>query len=276
MFPKFKNEKGVIHLIVLLIAVIIIGIGAYFLLSSESPLSKKQETTDPTLIRIKQAGKIVVGTDATYPPMEYVNEDGQIVGLDADIAQAIATDLGVNMEFKQYPWENLFDSVKKDEVDMMISAITITPERAQELSFSDPYFNAGQVIVVLETNKNIIKPEDLAGEKVGVQKETTSIDETKKYVEEPLIIAYEDYSTATDDLKSKKVDAVVIDYSAGLSLVQSTNGLKLANDPFTQEFYGIAVKKSEDQQALLSKINESIRKLKDTGKIKELENKWLK
>lgn len=278
MFIKFlrkltsTSQRGAMDLIlIVVIVVILIGVGVYFFLSP-----KKEEITDPYLAAIKQSGKVVIGTDATYAPMEYTDENGKIVGFDIDIANKIAVDLGVTAEIKDYDWDILFDTVKNGEVDMIISSITITPERAETMSFSDPYFNAGQVIIVLEANTNIVKPKDLTGHKVGVQKETTSMEETKKYVAESLILGYEDYSTATDDLKSGKVEAVIIDYTAGLSLVQSTTGLKLANDPFTQEFYGIAVQKSDSRQVFLQKINNSIRKLKEAGTIKQLENKWLK
>lgn len=259
-------KKG--FLVFIIFVVLAITAGAYYYLTSSS----KAEITDPTLLRIQEAGKIVVGAEATYPPMESINENGEMVGFDMDLAKKIAADLGVSVEFINIPWDDIFTSLNESKVDMLLSSVTILPERTKDMAFSDPYFNAGQVIIVTEENQDIKTPADLKGKKVGLQKGTTSEFEILNYVDETSIVDYNNYAPAPDDLKAGKIDAIVIDYPAGLGILQSQTGVKMVGDPFTQEFYGVAVRKTD--QVLLTEINKTIRDLKQSGQFKELEQKW--
>jgi len=218
--------------------------------------------------------KLVVGTDATYPPMEYFDDAGNFAGMDIDIAKEIALDLGAEIEFRNITWEKIFDALPTGEVHTLISSITITPERAQTMDFSDPYFNAGQVVVTT-TDKatGITGVEDLDGKKVGVQVGTTSEVEAKKYTDPSLVKGFADYDLAKSALLNGVIDAVIIDYPAAVGMVSGETTLKIIGEPFTQEFYGVAVKKGEEK--LLAEINKTIRRLKREGKLTELEEKWL-
>ena len=224
---------------------------------------------------IKKRGEIIIGTDATYPPMESLDEQGNFFGMDVDIAKEIASDLGVEAKFKNVIWEEIFGAVKNGEVDMIISAITITKERTEVLAFSDPYFNAGQVIVSTKNKEGIIKgPENLKEYKVGVQAGTTSEEEAKKYAANPsLVNTYENYDLAKEDLLEGKIDAIIIDYPAAVGMIAKEKRLQIAGGIFTQEFYGIATQKN--QLELLLQINKSVRRLKQEGKLKTIEEKWL-
>lgn len=224
-------------------------------------------------LQVVRKGKFVVGTDATYPPMEYFDEVGNFAGMDIDIAKEIASDLGTQAEFRKIAWEGIFDTLLAGEVDILISSITITPERTQIMDFSDPYFNAGQVVVTTVDKTDAIKGvEDLAGKKVGVQVETTSEIEAKKYTEPALVKAFADYDLAKSALLNEVIDAIIIDYPAAVGMVSGEKTLKVIGEPFTQEFYGVAVKKGEKE--LLEEINKTIRRLKQEGKLKALEEKW--
>jgi len=230
------------------------------------------EIKDPLLKKIHDRGTITIGTEATYPPMESIDENGDFIGIDIDIAREIANDLGANADFQNIGWEELFDAAKEGKVDMIISAITITPERAETLSFSDPYFNAGQVIVTKKDMADLIRGvEDLRDRRVGAQIETTSETEAKKYTDS--VVTFENYNLALDDLLEGKVEAIVIDYPAALGMVAKNEGLAIVGEPFTQEFYGVAVQIGQDE--LLGRINETIRRLKQTGELKKLEERWL-
>lgn len=237
---------------------------------------KKEVIEDPTLKKIKTRGTIIVGTDATYPPMESIDEAGNFVGFDIDLAKEIAFDLGVKVEFKNIPWEELisFAPLEREEVDLLISSITITPERAEKVAFSDPYFNAGQVIVTtVEKAAEIKGPENLAGKKVGVQIDTTSEKIAKRYTEEVLVMAFDNYELALKELLAKNIDAIVIDYPAALSMVASQKeSLKIVGEPFTQEFYGIALRKKDS--LLLAKVNNTIKRLKMENTLEKLIEKW--
>ncbi|MBL7156064.1 MAG: basic amino acid ABC transporter substrate-binding protein [Candidatus Pacebacteria bacterium] len=225
-------------------------------------------------LEVVKKGKLVVGTDATYPPMEYFNEQGNFVGMDIDIAKEIALDLGIQTEFRNIVWEGIFNTLLAGEVDILVSAITITPERAEIMDFSDPYFNAGQVVMVMVNKVGEIKGvEDLTGKTIGVQTGTTSEIEAKKYTDPALVIAFADYDLAKSALLTQAIDAIIIDYPAAVGMVSEEKTLKVVGAPFTQEFYGIAVKKGEKE--LLEEINKTIRRLKRDGKLKEFEEKWL-
>jgi polar amino acid transport system substrate-binding protein len=232
----------------------------------------KEKAPDPKMREIITRGKILVGTEAAYPPMEFLDEAGNFLGFDIDLAKEIAFDLGVGVEFKNIPWAEIFDSVIEGKVDMIISAITITPERMEFLSFSDPYFNTGQVIV--GQKDSLIKGiEDLQGKALGVQEGTTSEEEAKKYTGPFLVKSYANYTLAKEALFQGEIEAIIIDYPAGLGMVAEDENLKIIGEPFTQEFYGVAVQKG--QEVLLTKINQTIRRLKQTRELKVLEEKWL-
>ena len=259
------------NIVLAIIAILILAGSGVFLYNRLSP----EEIEDPLLRKIKERGEIVVGTDATYAPMESIDEQGNFLGMDIDIAKQIAADFGVEVKFVNIIWEEIFDAVREGEVDVIISSITITPERAETMSFSDPYFNAGQVIVIRTEKKEIIKgTEDFWGHSLGVQIETTSEVEAKKYASDPsLVRSYENYDLAKEDLMKGEIDVIIIDYPAAVGMVAGEEGLQIVGEPFTQEFYGAAVQK--DQKALLSQINKTIRRLKQEGELNRLEEKWL-
>jgi len=258
------------NIILVIITVLILAGTGVFLYNRLLP----EEIADPLLRKIKEQGEIIVGTDATYPPMESIDEEGNFFGMDIDIAKEIASDLGVKVKFKNIIWEEVFAAVREGEVDMIISSITITLGRAETMSFSDPYFNAGQVIVIRTDKKEIIKGvEDLLGHTLGVQVETTSEEEAKKYTASTLVKSYENYDLAKEELLGGEIDAIIIDYPAAVGMVAEEKDLQIMGAPFTQEFYGVATQKN--QKALLSQINRTIRRLKREGKLKELEEKWL-
>lgn len=261
-------KKSLIFLII--IAIGIISVAGYIFLRPPA----EEIIEDPILREIKTSGKILVGTDATYPPMESIDETGNFVGMDIDIAREIAFDLGVKAEFRNIVWDEIFDTLLNGEVDMLISAITITSERAERMAFSDPYFNAGQVIVTTLDKINEIKgTQDLAGKKLGVQIETTSEIEAQKYTDPDLVIPFENYDLAKEELLEGTIDAIIIDYPAAIGMVSGEERLKVIGEPFTQEFYGIAVRKEE--KVLLGEINKTIRRLKRENIIEEMEKKWL-
>lgn len=239
-----------------------------FLVISFSGCVNQEEKTDPAIQKIKDAGKLVVGTSTPYEPMEYIDENGDIVGFDIDIAREIATKLGVELEIKDMAFDDLLDAVENGSVDIAIAAITITIERSEQVLFSNAYMNAGQVIIVNETNKDINSEEDLENKIVGVQDGTTSEEEALKYTNSSLVKSYNNYTGALEAILAREIDAIVIDYPAGVGLIKDTSGLEIVGDPFTNELYGIAMKKGNS--ALKTEIDKVIARIS----IEELGNKW--
>ena len=249
-----------------------IFISTIILLNRDKP--SLEDVQDPVLKAIQDRGEIIIGTDATYPPMESIDEQGNFLGMDIDIANEIALDLDVKARFVNIVWEDIFDAVREGRVDIIISSITITSDRIRTMDFSDPYFNAGQVVIVKINSKDIKGVEDLKNYNVGVQLGTTSEQEVKKYVSDPSFIkTYENYYIAKNDLLNGKIDAIVTDYPGAVGLIAQEESLEIVGEPFTQEFYGVVT--SKNQQVLLSQINSTIRRLKREGVLDLLEQKWL-
>ena len=137
---------------------------------------KKAETPAPAPASVASAPApakvVVVGTDAAYAPFESQNEKGEIVGFDIEVVQAIAAKAGFEVKFVNTPWEGIFNALGQGDRDMVVSAVTITEERKQTMDFSNPYFDAQQLIAVKENSK-VTKFADLKKLKVGVQTGTT-------------------------------------------------------------------------------------------------------
>jgi len=251
-----------------IVAILAAAGGYYYWSTREEPI------TDARLLEIKSRGKLLVAAEATYEPMEYLDENGEMVGFDMDLARGIANSLGVAVEFVNTPWDDIFTNLNAKQYDMIVSSVTILPERLKDMSFSDPYFNAGQTMIVTKTNTSIKSPQDLVGKKVGLQKGTTSEPVVITYAGEDAIVDYNDYGPAPQDLRDGKIDVIVIDYPAGLGIIGSNEDLKMVGDPFTQEFYGVAIRKEDT--ALISFVNKTIRTMKQDGSLKTIEDKWFK
>jgi len=264
-----KNKKLFFVILALLIIAAIIGFLWY----------QNFRTTDDSLANIKNKGVLVVGSDIPYGVMEFFDADGNPAGIDVDIAQEIASRLGVKLEFRDHDWDQLFDKVKSGEVDLALSSITITPERQKEMRFSDSYFNGGQVIVVRTANQEISGVKSLVGKKIAVQKDTTGYTEAKKYTPENLISVYLNFENANgagiiSDLKNEKFEAIIVDYIQALSMIKSNSGLKIIGVPFTKEDYGIVTR--IENNVLMEKINLILKGMKNDGTLDRLETRWTK
>jgi polar amino acid transport system substrate-binding protein len=221
-----------------------------------------------------QTEKIQVALDATWPPFEYVDEGTkEIVGFDVDLMKAIAEKEGLDVEFVNVSWDPLLAGMAQCQYDASISAMTITPERAEQFNFSEPYFEAGQVVTVTIDNTDIAGKESLAGKTVGAQLGTTGAIELEK-MEGVTLKNYDDIGLAFQDLMNGQIDAVVADNPLALNYVgQNPDKLKTVGAVFTDEAYGIAVCKENTE--LLEKINSGLAKVQEEGVIDELIVKWI-
>lgn len=216
--------------------------------------------------------KLIVGTDATYAPMEYMDSSGKIVGIDIDIVDAIAEAAGFEVEYRNYGWEPLFPAVSNGEVDFAVSSITITDERKETFDFSDPYFVANQLILVPE-DSDITKFEDLKEKRVAVQINTTGHIVTKELLgnTSSKIVAAETMPLAISEMINGNAEAavgdnaVIIDYKANNPKVKLKT---VEDDQFEKEYYGLMVKKGNED--VLKLLNDGIQKIKDNGKLKEI------
>ncbi len=222
------------------------------------------------------SGKVIqVGTDAAYPPFEK-QEGGKIVGFDVDIFNAVAEEAGIKINIQHTGWDPLFEDIDKGTVDAGISAITITEDRKKLYDFSDPYFEATQLIMVSK-DSNVTKLKDLDGKKIGVQSATTGDLAVQAVFGKTYsgLKGYDDTPAAVDDLLLGRLDAVVADNAVLQEYIKviKNDNFKLVKDPsFEVEHYGIMVKKGNSD--LLAKINEGLKKIKENGTYDKIFNKY--
>jgi len=208
-----------------------------------------------------------VGTDAAYAPFESQNEKGEIVGFDIDVVKAAAAKAGIEVKFTNTPWEGIFNALGQGDRDLVASAVTITAERKQTMDFSDPYFDAVQLIAVKDGSK-IAKFADLQKLKVGVQTGTTGDEAVSKLLGKTNtnIKRFESTPLALKELESGGVDAVVADNGVVIHYVANnpTSKFKTVSDKeFVPEQYGLAVKKGNTE--LLGKLNKGLADIKADG-----------
>ncbi|SSC14066.1 Extracellular solute-binding protein family 3 [Mesotoga infera] len=214
--------------------------------------------------------KYVVGTSADFPPFEYV-QNGEFMGFDIDLIKAIAAEMGFEIEIRDMSFDSLIAALVSGNLDIVISGMTITAERAEVVSFSKPYWTADQSVVVREDSDLTVTV--LFGKhSIGVQTGTTG----DIWVEDNLVTTkiltgdfkrYETYTLAMTDLINRNLDAIVLDSPVAQSFA-SVRPVKIVAILKTYEDYGIAVNKAN--KALLDLINEGIRRLESSGKLAEL------
>jgi basic membrane protein A len=219
-------------------------------------------------------GLVKVGINAEYPPFEYVDESGNIVGFDPDLMNAIAQRAGFELQFINTRWDGIFVALESGEFDAVASAATITEEREKIVNFSNPYFNAGQMIAVLKANANTITtPQDLAGRRVGVQTGTTG-DILASSLPGVEVVRYDEITLAFQALAQGKVDAVLNDGPTSADIIGKNPqlGAVLVGQPLSDEYYGIAVQPNEPQ--LLDAINSALTEIIADGTYEQIYVKW--
>jgi polar amino acid transport system substrate-binding protein len=221
--------------------------------------------------------KIVIATDATWPPMEMVDENKEIVGFDIDLMMAAAKAGGFEVEFQNTAWDGIFAGLETGEYDAVMSSVTITEERKVTMDFSVPYINAGQILIVRKESSGVTTLKDLVGKSVGAQIGTTGSFEVEKVAGVELR-TYDEIGLAFEDLANGRVEAVVADtpVAADFALMNPNfkDRLKIVGQPFTEEFYGVAVKKGNSK--VLDTINAGLKKVLNTNTYKQIEDKWLR
>ena len=217
-----------------------------------------------------------VGTDAAYAPFEFQNEKGEIVGFSVDLLNAVAAKGGFEIKFVNTPWEGIFNALGQGDRDLLISSITITDERKQTMDFSDPYFDAVQLIAV-KANSKVAKFDDLKKLKIGVQTGTTGDEVVSKLQGKtnPNIKRFESTPLALKELEAGGVDAVVADNGVVINYVTNNAGSKfktVADKAFAPEQYGLVVKKGNAD--LQGKLNKGLADIKADGTYDQIYAKY--
>jgi polar amino acid transport system substrate-binding protein len=220
----------------------------------------------------EEGGKIVFGTNAEFPPFEFVTSEGvigQFDGIDMAIAKQIAEDNGMTAEINNMEFDSLLVALENGQNDAVIAGMTVTPERAEAVDFSTPYYTATQVMIVPE-NSDIKSATDMKGKEIRVIQGYTGEVAVKELGEEYKYQSFKKGSEAILELVNGKCDVVVIDSATAQKYISDNEGLKIVedNETFGEEQYAIAVKKGNTE--LLDKVNASIEKMLADGTISEL------
>lgn len=222
----------------------------------------------PEITTIEE-GVLTVGTDLPYPPFEY-REGGEMAGFDVEIMEEIARRIGLQVEWVDTPFDTIFTDLANGQFDAVISGATITPEREQQVNFSEPYFNSLQALVV-SGDSGISSFEDLGdGDAVSVQSGTTG----EAWAEENLapngveIRAFPEYPPVYNALEAGQVDGVVYDESSAIPETFNRPGLEVVDTVDTGEAYGIAVDPNNEE--LLDAINGALQEMVEEGTYEEI------
>ena len=222
-------------------------------------------------LKLVEEGKLIVSTNAEFPPYEYYDAN-EIVGIDIEIAQAIADKLGLELEVKDGAFDAIIAEVVSGKADIGIAGMTVTDERKQNVDFSDSYATGTQVVIVKEDSE-IKSAADLEGKSIGVQLGTTG-DIMATDIKDSKVEQYNKGMDAVQALSQGKIDAVIIDSEPAKFYEKEVSGLNILDEAFAVEDYAIALKKGNT--ALQSKINEALKELKAEGKIDEIIGKYIK
>ncbi len=213
---------------------------------------------------------LVMATNAEFPPYEYY-EGEDVVGIDAEIAAAIAKELGMEFKIEDMAFDSIIAAVQSGKADIGVAGMTVNEDRLKNVNFSTPYTQSAQVIIVKEGSV-VASPDDLTGKKVGVQLGTTG-DIYAGDIEEATIERYNKGFEAVQALLQDKIDAVIIDREPAKVFVTQNEGLVIVDEEFTIEDYAIAV--SKDNEELLTKINEALAKLEASGELQKIKDKYI-
>jgi polar amino acid transport system substrate-binding protein len=241
----------------------------------QAPVKKTPEKALSRVDKIKAAGKLVIGTSAEYPPYEFhllQDKQGDLVGIDIDIADAIAQELGVSLEVKDIVFHRLFNALNSDEVDLVIAGLVPSENRKKIIDFSDVYYQAIQNIVIKAGDRGKITcVNDLRGKTVGTQKGSIQGDMVHKVLLSGDFVEMDTIDELISDLKKNKIDAVLLEKPVAESYVFRNKDL--INIDCTESNFdlrlssAIAVKKGNHE--LLKEVNRILGKLKAENKIAE-------
>lgn len=219
----------------------------------------------------KKDDKLVMATNAEFPPYEY-HEGSEIVGIDVEIARAIATEMGKEFTVEDMSFDSIIPAVQSGKASFGAAGMTVTPDRQENVDFSDPYATATQVIIVKEGSE-VAGPSDLEGKKIGVQQGTTGDLYATDEFGDDAVERYNKGFEAVQALSQEKIDAVIIDGEPAKVFVSENEGLKILDEAYTEEEYAIAVKKGNTE--LLKGINAAIAKLKESGELQKIVDKYI-
>ncbi len=238
--------------------------------ATEAPAAEQPAAEPSTLLeQIKAKGKLVVGTEAQYAPYEFKDFDANFVGCDMWLAQQIADSLGVELVIVDMSFAGIIPAVQSGQVDLGIAAFTNTPERAEEIDFSDLYETSAQLLIVKTGNADTYSTKEaLAGQKVGAQKGTIQSQLIQSALPDSELFELEKYPALALEVQNGNIAGLVVDQAVGESLVANSNGeLEVSNFEFSAEeaSFGKSVVIAKGNEDLVAAVDEVVNKVTSDG-----------
>lgn len=233
------------------------------------------QARDTSWERVQAARVLRVGMDPTYPPFETA-EEGELRGLDVDLARALAADLGLRAEFVFFGYDGLYDALATEQVDALISALVIAPERTRDFAYSDSYFDAGLVLVRPAVGVGVEEMGDLDGRRLAVELgsqghvEATSWARRLPFMQ---ILTYNSAELALAAVTNGAAEAALVDQVGGRLYVKEHGELQVSEQPVTLEPYALVVRIEDG--VLLAELNDSLGRLRESGRLAEMVGRWL-
>ena len=245
--------------------------------SSEAASDATSDTASAEVTTV-EPGKLIMSTNAAFPPYEMTADDGSFEGIDVEIAGAIAEKLGLELQIDDMDFDAALLAAQTGKSDMVMAGVTVTEDRQTVMDFSDSYATGIQVVIVPE-DSDIASIDDMTGKMIGVQRGTTGDQYCSASVEdggfgEENVTRYDNGLTAVQALNNNQVDCVVIDNAPAQEFVAANPGLKILDTEYANEEYAIGVAKGNTQ--LLDAINTAIAELKADGTIQSILDKYLR
>jgi len=252
--------------------VMAIAMAACMAVSMTACGSSKTDETTAAANNEAAGGVLTMATNAEFPPYEF-HDSGEIVGIDVEIARAIAEKMGMTLEVEDIAFDSIIPEIQSGKADIGVAGMTVDEDRLQNVDFSDPYTTSSQVIIV-QNDSEIAGPDDLAGKAIGVQLGTTGDIYASDYEEQGSTVErYSKGFEAVQAMMQGKIDAVVIDQEPAKVFVSENEGIKILDEALTVEEYAIAIKKGNTE--LVEKVNSALAELKDSGELQKIIDKYI-
>ena len=240
--------------------------------SSEAASSEAASETETAELSTVEPGKLIMSTNAAFPPYEMTTDSGEFEGIDIETAQAIADKLGLELQIDDMDFDAALLAVQQGKSDMVMAGVTVTDERQNVMDFTDSYATGIQSIIVKE-DSDIASVDDLAGKKIGTQRGTTGYLYCSDDFGDENVVAYDNGLTAVQMLNNGQVDCVVIDNAPAKEFIAANPGLKLLDTAYVEESYAIGIGKGNTE--LKDAINTALEELKVDGTLQAIVDKYI-
>ncbi len=227
------------------------------------------------LCACSRSNKLIIGTDATYPPFEFVDENGQITGVDIEVGREIAKALGREVEFRNINFDGLITALRTGSVDLVISAMTATPERRKSIDFSDPYVKTGLSILAAK-NSPVHSADDLKapGRKIVVRLGTTGESWVRENLKEAKITSLDADVSCVMEVVNENVDAWVYDQLSIMNYhAKHANETRAVLAPLREEVWAVGLKQGDEE--LKAKVNEALARMRNDGSFSRLAERFM-